>query len=86
MQLDVRALAITLAFFWAVLGMFLTAFGNLMSPGYGQAFLDVMASLYPGYEPTPSVAHVAIATVYGAVDGAFIGAFIAWMYNRLARG
>jgi len=86
MKLDVKALAITLAFFWGVLGMFLTAFGHLMSPGYGQAFLDVMASLYPGYEPTPTLANVAIGTLYGAVDGAFVGAFIAWMYNRLAKG
>lgn len=86
MKLDVKAMAITLAFFCGVLGMFLTAFGNLVSPGYGQAFLDVMASLYPGYDATPSLYNVVVGTLYGALDGAVVGGFVAWMYNRLARG
>ena len=34
--------------------MFLTAFANLCWSGYGQAFLEVMASVYPGYTAAAS--------------------------------
>ena len=71
----------TLALLWGVLAMFLTGLGNLIWPGYGQAFLDVMASLYPGYHATASFGQVIIGTFYGVLDGAVAGAVFAWLYN-----
>lgn len=86
MRLDVKALAITVALVWGVLAMFLTGLANLIWPGYGQAFLDVMASLYPGYTPGGGFGQVITGTLYGAVDGAIAGAIFAWLYNRFAGG
>ncbi len=71
----------TLALIWGVLGMFLTGLANLIWPGYGQALLYVMASVYPGYQGTPSVGQVIIGTLYGLLDGAVVGAVFAWLYN-----
>ncbi len=84
MRLDIRATAVTLALLWGVLAMFLTGLGNLIWPGYGQALLDVMASVYPGYQATPSFGQVLIGTLYGLLDGAVVGAVVAWLYNTCA--
>ncbi len=70
MKLDVKTTAVTLALIWGLLGMFVTGLANLIWPGYGQALLYVMASLYPGYQGTPSVGQVIIGTLYGLLDGA----------------
>jgi hypothetical protein len=85
MTLDVRACAVTLALVWGVLGMFVISLANLLAPDFGQAFLNVMASVYPGYNATPSIGQVTIATVYGVLDGAVGGGVFAWLYNRCAR-
>ena len=84
MRLDVKAMAITVSLFWGLLGMFLTGLSNLIWSGYGQGFLDVMASVYPGYDATASFGAVIVGTLYGLVDGAVVGAVIAWLYNRFA--
>jgi hypothetical protein len=65
--------------------MFLTGLINLLWPGYGQEFLRAMASVYPGYHAGHSLVQVMVGGLYGSVDGAFAGAFIAWLYNRFAR-
>ena len=66
--------------------MLLTGLGNLIWPGYGQALLDVMASVCPGYQATPSLGQVLIGTLYGLLDGAVAGAVVAWLYNTCAAG
>ena len=84
MKLDIKTTAVTLALVWGVLGMLLTGLGNLIWPGYGQALLDVMASVYPGDHATPSIGQVIIGTLYGVLDGAVVGAVFAWKYNACA--
>ena len=84
MKLDIKTTAVTLGLVWGVLGMLLTGLGNLLWPGYGQAMLDVMASVYPGYNATPSIGQVIIGTLYGVLDGAVVGAVFAWLYNTCA--
>ena len=86
MKLDVKAVALTLGLFWGVLAMFLTGLANLIWDGYGQGFLEVMASVYPGYQATSSFGDVIVGALYGLVDGAVCGAILAWLYNRLAGG
>ncbi len=81
MKLDVKVTAATLGLVWGVLGMLLTGLGNLIWPGYGQALLDVMASVYPGYDAAPSMGQVIIGTLYGVLDGVVVGAVFAWLYN-----
>ena len=84
MKFDIKATALTLALVWGVLGMFVTGLANLVSPGYGQAFLDMMASVYPGYTAEPDFGQLVIGALYGALDGAIVGAVLAWLYNTLA--
>ncbi len=84
MTINIKAAAVAAGLLWGVLAMCATGVGNLLVVGYGQAFLDVMASVYPGYEATPTVGQVIIGTLYGLLDGALGGAAFAWLYNAIA--
>jgi hypothetical protein len=54
-------------------------------PSYGGAFLELAASIYPGYQPSPSIGSIVTGTLYGLIDGAIGGALFGWVYNSLAR-
>ena len=83
MKLDIKAFALAIGLLRGV-AMLLTGIGNLLFPGYGQDFLNMMGTIYPGYEAVPSIAQIAIGTIYGLVDGAIGGALLAWLYNCFA--
>ncbi len=83
MKLDVKAMAFTIGLLWGA-AMLLAGVAYLISDGYGEAFLDVMASVYPGYHASSNFGDVIVGTLYGLVDGAVGGAVLAWLYNRLA--
>jgi hypothetical protein len=80
MQFNIKALALTSGILWAA-AMFLTGLANLIWAGYGTTFLQVMASLYPGYEVTRSFGAVIIGTLYALVDGLICGLIFGWLYN-----
>jgi membrane protease YdiL (CAAX protease family) len=84
MKFNTRALALTSAILWglAMLGMGLA---NLIWASYGHQFLQMMASIYPGYHATRSVPELIVGTLYGFVDGLIGGAVFAWLYNQFAR-
>jgi len=84
MKLSVNGMTITLALVWG-LAMLLTGVVNVIWPSYGRAFLDAMASVYPGYSGAATGVQVIVGTLYGVLDGAIAGALIAWLYNRFAR-
>jgi hypothetical protein len=80
MKINVKALGFTIGLLWGGL-VLLVGLGNLAFSGYGSAFLNVVASIYPGYQATPSVGDVLVGTLYALADG-FIGGLIAgWIYN-----
>ena len=81
MKLSVKGLALAGGILWGVLGILGVGLVNLVWPGYGKAFLDLAASIYPGYHATPSFGQVIVGTLYGFVDGAAGGAIFAWLYN-----
>jgi hypothetical protein len=81
MRLNVKAIAFASAVLWGLLAMFLTGIANLIWPSYGQEFLRLMASVYPGYSATPSFLQVIVGALYGIADGAIGGALFAWLYN-----
>jgi hypothetical protein len=85
MRLDTKALGITAALLWGG-AVFVVAVANQIWPPYGQAFLDWIASFYPGYTPGPGAGPVVTATLYGIVDAGVGGVIFAWLYNRLATG
>lgn len=82
MKLHVTALALSAGLIWAG-AILLVALANLAWPEYGRAFLDVTASLYPGYQPGSGIGSVITGTLYGLVDGTIGGAIFAWLYNLL---
>ncbi len=83
MKLSLRSLTITAAVLWG--GSFLVVSGaNLLWPPYGAAFLEIMSSLYPGYEAAGTPGSVIVGTLYAILDGAIGGAFFAWIYNCFA--
>jgi len=83
MKLSLKGLALTTGLLWA--GAVLTVgAGYVLTGSYGRAFLDLCASIYPGYHVAQSWGSVIVGTLYGLCDGAIGGAVFAWLYNRLA--
>jgi hypothetical protein len=83
MRFNVITLGLTVGLFCGA-SMLIVASANLIWPGYGRAFLDLAASLYPGYRPGSGAGSVITGTLYALVDGAIGGAVFGWLYNLLA--
>ena len=82
MKLHVTALSLTAGLLWGG-AILLVACANTVWPNYGQAFLQLTASIYPGYHPGTGIGSVITGTLYGLIDGAIGGAIFAWLYNLL---
>ena len=79
-MLSASRLAFAGGIIWA-LCMFVTTLISVPT-GYATLFLDMMASIYPGY--TISWGGSIVGLIYGFFD-AFIGLYIlAWIYNKLS--
>ncbi len=83
MKLSVRALATAMSLLWGG-GVLLVGLGNLVSPSYGSAFLQMVSSVYPGFHASGTLADVIVGTIYALVDGAIGGLVFAWLYNVFA--
>lgn len=82
MRLDAKAIAITFGILWGTCVLFV-GIVNLIWPNYGQALLQLSASIYPGYHPSTGVGSVVVGAIYALVDGFFGGAIFGWLYNLL---
>jgi hypothetical protein len=83
MRLNLKALSLTAGIVWA-LAIFLTGLANLIWQGYGDAFLKLVASVYPGYHANRTVGDFIVGVLYGFFDGAICGLIFGWLYNRIA--
>ena len=83
MKLSIKGLASTAGIIWG-LAILLVGIANLVFPGYGVNFLEVVGSIYPGYPPATGFASVIIGALYAAVDAGIGGAILAWLYNLIA--
>jgi hypothetical protein len=83
MKLSVKALSITAGALWGA-GVLVVGFAHLAWPGYGTTFLELVASIYPGFHPDGGFAAVVIGASYALLDGAIGGAVFAWLYNKVA--
>lgn len=79
MRLNPKALGLALGIGWGA-GILLVGLAHLVWPAYGGAFLDLVASIYPGYH-VGGLGQVIVGTLYGVLDGAVCGVVIAWIYN-----
>ncbi|HSB78473.1 MAG TPA: hypothetical protein VLM91_06780 [Candidatus Methylomirabilis sp.] len=85
MRLSMKALAIVGGVLWGG-AVFVCGIANALWPPYGAAFLEMAASIYPGYHPSGSIGSILIGTSYAILDGAGCGLLFGWVYNRcLAR-
>ncbi len=82
MKLSIKAMAIASAILVSG-SIFITALINRFHPGYGEAYLQLAASLYPGYH-VGGMKNGIVGALYGLVDGAVCGALLAWFYNMAA--
>ncbi len=84
MKIDVKALGFSFALLWGG-AIFITGIANLIWPTYGIAFMEILASIYPGYQATASFGHVIVGTLYGLLDGFGGGLVLGWLYNLFVR-
>jgi len=84
MRLNVIALSLTAGLLWAAV-MLVVGLMHYAWPPYGSRFLEVMESVYPGYDIDGSPWRLLVGTVYGLIDGAFAAAVFGLVYNAFAR-
>ncbi|OGP59890.1 MAG: hypothetical protein A2162_10075 [Deltaproteobacteria bacterium RBG_13_52_11b] len=83
MKLNIRALALSIAILWG-LAVFIVGLANIIWPGYGVAFLQLLASVYPGYHATGSFGDLIVGILYALVDGLIGSLIFGWVYNFFA--
>jgi hypothetical protein len=81
MRLNIRAMAFALGILWGAV-VLLTGLANLIWAGYGEGFLHVLTTVYPGYKASGSICDLITGVLYSLVDGALCGLVFAWLYNR----
>ncbi len=84
MKLDARALAYVGAVLFGGC-VLLVGLLNLATPTYGQDFLELLASVYPGYANERTLGGVVIGAGYAFVQGAALGWLVGWLYNRIVQ-
>jgi hypothetical protein len=82
MKLNIKAFMLTSCILWTAC-VFIMGMANLIWSGYGTMFLQLVASIYPGYDASPAIGSVIVGALYAAVDGAIFGLIFAWLYNLL---
>jgi hypothetical protein len=55
----------------------------MLWPPYGESFLQLLDSIYPGYHASGGFGSVVIGSLYAVVDGAVGGLVFGWLYNLL---
>jgi hypothetical protein len=80
MRIQPLALAVAGGILWGGT-ILLLGLAEFVWPAYGRAFLELAASIYPGYVAGHTIGQVLIGTVYGLFDGAVGGFLVAWVYN-----
>lgn len=77
-------LGLTLGILWGGSILFVGVL-NRFYEGYGFEFLQVVQSLYPGYEAQSGLRNLPIGVIWALVDGFVGGILLAWLYNLLGK-
>jgi hypothetical protein len=83
LKLSLRAMIIAGALFKAG-GFLFVSLMNLLFRPYGGAYLALLTSIYPGYDPVSGPIGILVGTFYSLVSGAVAGLLFGWLYNFLA--
>ena len=79
-KLDIKAFGLSAGIIW---GAAVFLLGLAASTGYGGAFMNLIASVYPGY--TATFQGSIIGGVIGFIDMRIGGLIFAWLYNKLSK-
>jgi hypothetical protein len=83
MKLSVKSLIIAGALFKGLGFLFISVLNIIWRP-YGGAYLAMMSSLYPYYDPAAVPASILLGTLYAVISGAVAGGVFGWLYNFFA--
>jgi hypothetical protein len=83
MKLSFKAMIIAGALFKAVAFLFISLMNLVLRP-YGGAYLAILSSLYPGYDPVSGPVAVIVGTLYSLLFGALAGLLFGCLYNFFA--
>jgi hypothetical protein len=83
MKLSLKSMIIAGALFKAVCFLFISLLNLILRP-YGGAYLALLASLYPGYDPVIVPLALIVGTFYSLLAGGLAGLLFGWLYNFFA--
>ena len=83
MKLSLKAMIVAGALFKGVVFLFISLM-NLILPPYGGAYLAILSSLYPGYDPVNVPIAMIVGTIYSLLAGALAGLLFGCLYNFFA--
>ena len=83
MRLNTAAIAVAFGILWGACVLIL-GITNMIWPSYGQALLQICASIYPGYHPGTGIGSVIVGSIYALLDGIVGGAIFGSLYNLVA--
>jgi hypothetical protein len=80
MKLSITAMIIAGALFETILFLFVTLMNLILRP-YGGAYLALLSSVYPGYDPINVPLALILGTLYSLIGGGLAGLLFGWLYN-----
>jgi predicted ABC-type sugar transport system permease subunit len=83
MKLSIKGMLIAGALFKAIVFLFISLMNLILRP-YGGAYLAILSSLYPGYDPVSVPIGMIVGTLYSLLAGALAGLLFACLYNFFA--
>jgi hypothetical protein len=83
LKLSLTAMTIAGALFKATEFLFLSLM-NLVFRPYGGAYLALLTSIYPGYDPVNVPLGIVVGTLYSLLSGALAGLLFGYLYNLFA--
>jgi predicted ABC-type sugar transport system permease subunit len=84
MKLSIRAMIIAGALFKTASFLFISLMNLVLQP-YGGAYLAMLGSLYPGYDPVNVPVAMIVGTLYSFLAGALAGLLFGSFYNFFAK-
>ena len=80
MKLSLKTMILAGALFKLIAFVFISLLNLLLRP-YGGAYLIMLASLYPGYDPVNWPIGLIVGSLYSLIAGGLAGLLFGWLYN-----
>jgi hypothetical protein len=81
--LSLKSMVIAGALFKTICFLFVSLLNLVLRP-YGGAYLALLTSLYPGYDPVSVPIGMIVGTFYSLLAGGLAGLLFGWLYNFFA--